>query len=270
MKRHAALVLLVVFVTAAGCQKDKDGKRRDNARGKTAAGKSAGETAASGCPAGMAAIPAGEFMMGCPEAGMGTCYDDEKPAKAVTVGAFCIDIKEVTQKQYKSAMKAAPWFFKQCGDDCPVEQVSWNEANEYCRKTGKRLPTEAEWERAARAGSDARFPWRESPVAEHAWFNESAGGTIHPVGQKKPNAYGLYDMAGNVAEWAHDCYDAVWYARMPADNPVNEAASCPLHTVRGGSWMIRKDNAAVSDRSGFNTDIKTNFIGFRCAISLKQ
>jgi formylglycine-generating enzyme required for sulfatase activity len=266
MKRCAALALLVLCVLVVGCQKNKKKAADKSAAAK--AGKPVPGTDFA-CPKGMVAIPGGEFMMGCPEAGMGTCYDDEKPAKPVSVNKFCMDAKEVTQAQYKAATGAAPWFFANCGDACPVEQVSWDDANDFCRKEGKRLPTEAEWERAARAGSDARFPWREAPVAENAWFNETAGGAPHPIAQKKPNAYGLYDMAGNVAEWAHDCYESVWYVRMPAENPVNESAACPLHTVRGGSWMTRTEHAAVSDRSGFSTDIKTNFIGFRCAANAK-
>ena len=260
MKRTAIIMLLIVCVVSLefGCKKS-----RDKTRGKD------GKKTAAACPAGMVSVPGGEFTMGCSDPANGTCFDDEKPAKAVKVKKFCMDKTEVTQKQYEKVMGSNPAYFKQCGAECPVEQVTWTVARDYCKKAGKRLPTEAEWERAARAGTDTRFSWGKAPVAEYAWFAESAAGASQPVAQKKLNAYGLADMAGNVGEWAADCYDPLWYNRMPVDNPVNQTPDCPLHTVRGGSWMARTENSGNSDRSGFSTGMTTNFIGFRCAADFK-
>jgi formylglycine-generating enzyme len=252
MKRMMFLAMMLATVAAlqTGCHKANENK-----------GKSVKAQRPSPCKAGMILISAGEVTMGC--AGGKNCFDDEKPQKKVSVDAFCIDATEVTQRAYQSAMAANPANFKNCGADCPVELVTWDQAKSFCEKTGKRLPSEAEWERAARGNTATQFPWGASFSEKNAWLAANAGGATHQVKKTKPNVFGLYDIIGNVSEWTQDCYDPTWYAKMPARNPINTAPDCKYRTVRGGSWNSSADSASVWDRSGFN--IATPFIGFRCA-----
>jgi tetratricopeptide (TPR) repeat protein len=140
-------------------------------------------------PAGMVKIPGGKFMS----------EDRDFKLKEMETNYFFIDKYEVTQAEYKQIMGNNPSSFK--GDDLPVETVTWNQANNYCRKVGKRLPTQWEWEKAARGGTSTEYYWGHDyeMAGEYAWIVTNSGGTTHPVGQKKPNAYGLYDMAGGGA-----------------------------------------------------------------------
>ncbi len=170
--------------------------------------------------------------------------------KSIPIAAFWIDRHEVTQQQYQQVMGENPSFFK--GGNRPVEKVTWEQADTYCRKTGKRLPTEWEWEHAARAGSDTTFYWGDSldTADAHAWHLKNSGKQTHPVGKKKPNAYGLYDMAGNVWEWT-------------ASDHENGGK-----VQRGGSWR----NSVLSMRSRHrilsNPIYRYHYVGFRCASSL--
>ncbi|MEK6591128.1 MAG: formylglycine-generating enzyme family protein, partial [Nitrospinota bacterium] len=143
----------------------------------------------------MILIPASEFLAGEPDL-----------LKGMFIKEFYIDKYEVTQREYKQVMGDNPSYFK-C-DDCPVENVIWYEADEYCRRVGKRLPTEWEWEKAAKGGTTTKFYWGDSEIMSdvYAWYYENSGSKTHPVGQKNPNAYGLYDMLGNVWEWTSSDY----------------------------------------------------------------
>src|SRR3989338_1571024 len=135
-------------------------------------------------------------------------------------------------------------------DNCPVEKVTWNEAKEYCGKVGKRLPTEWEWEKAAKAGTTTTYYWGESEgmANDYAWYHKNSGDKTHPIGQKKPNVYGLYDMAGNVWEWTSTDYDD----------------SGKYKTFRGGSWRDAAGGVRPSDRGGGRPDARHFHLGFRC------
>ncbi len=181
-------------------------------------------------------IPAGSFIMGSNESG-----DEKPPHKVEITEPFYMCVYPVTQAQYKALMGKNPSNFK--GDDNPVEQVSWNHANDFCEElsciTGKtiKLPTEAQWEYACRAGTTTKYSFgdSESRLDLYGWFDGNSGNKTHPVGQKKPNPWGLYDMHGNVREWCYDWYNDNFYAKSDKQDPVNLQSS-DARVVRGGSW----------------------------------
>jgi len=180
-------------------------------------------------------------MMGC-SPGDKECDDDEKPPRDVTIAeGFWLCQTPVTQEAYERIMGENPSHFK--GPKLPVEQVDWNQAVEYCKKVGGRLPTEQEWEYAARAGSTAA---RYGPLDEIAWHTFNRESTTHPVGLKQANAYGLYDMLGNVWEWTSSDYDA------------------GTKVVRGGSWSSLTRWVRASYRDRFEVTDRLNDLGFRC------
>ena len=188
-------------------------------------------------------IEPGEFLMGSPESDTGA-LSNEKPQHRVRITkAFSLGIHEVTQGQYQAVMGETPSGFKG-SDDLPVEHVSWLDGVKFCNKlsereervpyyridgaevavaggNGYRLPTEAEWEYACRAGSATVYPFGndDGNLGEHAWYDSDSESKTHPVGQKRPNAWGLYDMQGNVWEWCPDWYDEKYYASWPAADP---------------------------------------------------
>jgi formylglycine-generating enzyme required for sulfatase activity len=188
-------------------------------------------------------VPAGSFQMGSPSSESGRS-GDEGPVHTVELDGFWMGKYEVTQEQYEAVMVKNPSSFK--GAKNPVEQVSWNDAADFCRKLADkvgrasspasasrtfRLPTEADWEYACRAGSTTRFCFGDSydGLGEYAWYTVNSGNMTHPVGEKKPNAWGLYDMHGNVREWCGDWY-ADKYGVGAAKNPQGYLV------LRGGSW----------------------------------
>ena len=163
----------------------------------------------------------------------------------VSVDSFYIDPFEVTQKEYQKVMNVNLSFFK--NPDHPVEKVNWYEASQYCQKLGKRLPTEWEWEWAARAGTDSEFYWKGSSPDEFAWHKGNSQKQSHPVGQKKPNGFGLFDMAGNVWEWTASDHE----------NGGN--------VLRGGSWRNSENSLASSKRILGLPIYRFHYVGFRCA-----
>ncbi len=205
----------------------------------------------------MVKIPAGEFLMGSQES------EDEFP-HPVFVSEFWIDIYEVTQKQFQQVMGDNPSDFY--AEASPVDQVTWFEAKEYCQKINKRLPTEAEWEKAARAGSTTRYYWGDKILNDFAWYWGNSEKRTHPVGQKKPNAFGLYDMLGNVWEWTGDYYIDNYYPVSPKKDPKGPFTS-KYRSIRGGSWRDLEGFLRTTRRNYELPSARLNHIGFRCVKS---
>ena len=242
----------------------------------------------------MVLIPGGWFEMG--SAGGRA---EEAPVHKVWVDSFLMDRYEVTQEQYDKVIVGNPAHFR--GAKRPVEQIAWDKAVAYCNArsraegltpcydvesvecnfaaNGYRLPTEAEWEYACRAGSTTEYsfgsagasPSRASGAAglkDSAWFAENSGKETHPVGLKKPNRWGLYDLYGNVAEWCNDRYGASFYKTSPDRNPRGPARG-PNRVLRGGAWDSApeacRSAARVAERPGLqDACFARNAIGFRC------
>ena len=191
----------------------------------------------------MVVIPAGSFDMGSND------NTDERPVHRVNVPSFLIGKTEVTQGQWRAVMGSNPSSFSQCGDDCPVENVRWDDAQDFAgrlsQKTGKtyRLPSEAEWEYAARAGTSTKWSFgdNESQLSDYAWYLGNSkrwfgGAQTQRVAQKRPNAFGLFDMHGNVWEWTQDCWHDN-YTGAPSDGSAwTTGCSGSYRVLRGGSW----------------------------------
>ncbi|MBI5526847.1 MAG: formylglycine-generating enzyme family protein [Deltaproteobacteria bacterium] len=200
-------------------------------------------------------VPGGSYEMGCSPGD--NCRDNEKPRHKVSVRAFRMGKYEVTQGQFREVMESNPSNFDNCGADCPVEQVTWQEARDFCAKVGGRLPTEEEWEYAARAGTMARSVCLDDSQCfrDMAWFDANAGRRTHPVGQKRANGFGLHDMVGNVWEWTDNCWSANY----------SDVKDCRYRVFRGGSLNSRLGALRFSLRYGDLPDIRWLFHGFRCA-----
>jgi formylglycine-generating enzyme required for sulfatase activity len=185
-------------------------------------------------------IEPGSFLMGDEKGDA-----EEKPVHKVTIDKpFYLGKFEVTQEQWEAVMGGNPSHFK--GKKNPVERVSWEACQEFIKKLNEKftasgttfcLPTEAQWEYACRAGASTRYGFGdgEAELTEYGWFADNAGGTTHPVGEKKPNAWGLYDMHGNVWEWCADWYDGNYYQNSPTNDPAGPTA-VTSRILRGGSW----------------------------------
>ena len=197
-------------------------------------------------------IPAGTFMMGSPETE--TDRDDDEHQHQVTISkAFYMQTTEVTQGQWKAVMGTEPWKGKDYvkeGTNYAATQVRWHDALAYCKKLSEqegktyRLPTEAEWEYACRAGTKTRWSFGNDKKVhgDHAWWQVNASDIgeqyAHQVGLKKPNAFGLYDMHGNVWEWCNDCYGHDYYKQLPKKDPTGpETQRNTWRVLRGGSWL---------------------------------
>lgn len=207
---------------------------------------------------------------GCFEMGSNTGEPDEKPVHKVCLEDFYIDQYEVTQAAFEKETGKNTSYFKGCSD-CPVEQVDWKEAGSFCGKMGKRLPTEAEWEYAARSGGKKEKYAGindELDIDDYAWFGHNSGSKTHPVGQKKPNALELYDIGGNVWEWVADWYGASYYSESPEQNP-NGPTSGDKRVLRGGSWFNNSDYLRASNRGYDTPDSRVFLTGFRCAQSIE-
>ena len=198
--------------------------------------------------------------------------DNEKPQHRVNIQSFEIGKYEVTQEQWYAVMGNNPSSKK--GRTLPVENVSWDEAQVFVQmlsqKTGKkyRLPSEAEWEYAARAGSTTTYPWGNSDDELHvyAWFSAIAKAT-NPVGLKNPNQFGLYDMLGNVWEWTQDCWNGS-YKGAPTDGSAWTGGDCSQRVLRGGSWYFNPQVLRSAFRYWNSTAVRIYFFGFRVARTL--
>jgi formylglycine-generating enzyme required for sulfatase activity len=237
----------------------------------------------------MVLLPAGSFVMGSRHG-----REDEAPPHTLWIDSFLMDRHEVTQAEYEKVGTAEaisnPSHFK--GPDLPVEQVTWPQAARFCnarsrleglrlcynedtgacdfQAEGYRLPTEAEWEYACRAGTDTEYSFGGDArkLGDFAWFADNAAKKTHPVGHKKPSPWGLFDMHGNVAEWCNDAYDKGYYKTTPEKNPRGPADG-KEYVLRGGSWKsaaeVLRSSYRLSENPGFSDAcLARDAIGFRC------
>lgn len=230
-------------------------------------------------PSGMAAIPTGCFYMGD---AFGEGVDAEIPVHGVCITGFYMDRHEVTNEEYAACVTAgsctepyspasisrASYYGEPTYDNFPVINVNWTQATDYCEWAGKRLPTEAEWEYAARGGlSDKRYPWGDTITGTDANYQNSGDAwdnDTSPVENYAANGYGLYDMTGNVSEWVKDCYDTGYYSVSPTNDPQGPLTGA-YRVFRGGYWGNVTQGLRVSYR-GYNGPTFGNAaIGLRCA-----
>jgi formylglycine-generating enzyme required for sulfatase activity len=249
----------------------------------------------------MVRLGAGEFLRGSPD-GDPDARADEKPRRKVKItGPFFLGKYKVTQEQYEEVMDRNPSAFaaagrfkaKVAGADTrrhPVESLSWLEAVRFCNRlsdrhglpryykiegktvtirggAGYRLPTEAEWEYACRAGTASRWSFGDGAarLGEYAWYARNASGATHPVGARKPNPWGLYDMHGNVAEWCWDRYSDAYYRRSPVSDPPGPGEGA-TRVFRGGGWNVEaaETRSAARDSLGIGYRVLT-VVGLRVA-----
>ena len=238
----------------------------------------------------MVSLPGGEFIMGSNKGNA-----DEAPAHKVRISAFLIDKYEVTHEMFRKAQLPNPsrW---QDNPNKPVERVRWRDAKQYCNErslleglkpcydektadwdcdyaaNGYRLPTEAEWEYACRAGEDGPYDFGQpDKLRQYAWFADNGAERTHPVGEKKPNRWGIFDLYGNVSEWCEDVYTPTYYkesALMDPHGPPNPGKDVK-RVMRGGSWKASADMCRATFRQGQQTGDSdacffTDYCGFRC------
>lgn len=237
----------------------------------------------------MVLIPEGPFPMGVPH-GDRDGGRDEYPRHDVLVNNFYIDKFELTNSRYLEFVKATNHRIPQNpknatrnlwqGDtiteslaDRPVINVDWADANAYCQWAGKRLPTEAEWEKAAKGTADRRFPWGNvEPTNKHLNFNQQWIGekTLMPVGSYElgKSPFGVYDMAGNVWEWVNDWYDAKYYEKSPAKNPTGPESGTK-RVLRGSGWQNETPTVRIFTRVDSDPTIRNESTGFRCAMDVR-
>jgi formylglycine-generating enzyme required for sulfatase activity len=277
MKKYITVILLLLMASIfEGCK-----RKEPQDSGQMSTSKPGEIKAESGVE--MVLLPGGRFTMGDKS-------QVDAPPHQVTVSPFYIDKYLVTQEQYERVMADNPSRWK--GPKNPVEQVRWSDAVRYCNKRsvsenlkpcydlntwqcdstadGYRLPTEAEWEYACRAGTETAYFFGSdaSKLTDYAWMDENSGGRPHPVGQKPPNPWGLYDMHGNVWQWCNDFYKVDYYQESPEENPRGPKDG-ETKVVRGGAWKF----SAESCRSGYRynedpgySDVCFGYdiYGFRC------
>lgn len=229
-------------------------------------------------------IHGGAFMMGSKDG-----ESDEKPAHRVAVDGFWIGKFEITQSQYEAIMGKNPSHFmgtpkshlslhpgalireKGLEFERPAENVSWKDAVEFCRRFSRkyvvraRLPYEAEWEYAAQAGTTTKYYWGNTINGDYCWYKDNSDKSTHTVGRKKPNAWGLFDMSGNVWEWCLDQYDKNYYRKSPANNPKGPGIG-QYRVLRGGSW-VDNVNLRSSNRNWNLPNLRSNYVGFRLVVS---
>lgn len=229
-------------------------------------------------------LPAGQFTMGSPATEVGRSADEGPQTQVTLRRGFFMGRYEVTQGEYLSVVGSNPSYFT--GDtNRPVEQVNWTEATNYCalltareRTAGRlpagwayRLPTEAEWEYASRAGSTNRFSYGDDPgytqLGNYAWYTDNSGNATHPVGGKQPNRWGLFDMSGNVWEWCSD-----WYGAYPGGSVTDPrgAPSGSYRVLRGGGWGTSAYACRSAQRNFYDPAARYYVIGFRVVLAPTQ
>ena len=272
-------VLLLAMVDAAFSKDPKPSGQEKAKQEVDAGGKTEGPSKeltvelGGGVKMDLVLIPAGEFMMGDDQGRI-----NEKPVHKVNITKpFYLGKYEVTQEQWEAVMGSNPSRFK--GPKNPADMVIWDDCQAFIAKLNKEsrpgsakfgLPTEAQWEYACRAGTTTRYSFGDDPAKldDYAWWANNAKGTTHPVGQKKPNAWGLYDMAGNVCEWCADRFDGEYYAKSPTDAPAGPGSGAS-RVLRGGSWNYDITDVFRSAHRSFNDpDYRRYDHGFRVARTL--
>ena len=221
----------------------------------------------------------GSFQMGC-TSNSSDCYKDEKPVHKVTLSPFEMMTTEVTQEMWKSVMGYNPSGFNSCGENCPVENVSWYEVQDFITKLNEkndgylyRLPTEVEWEYAARAGCDKNYSSTDkqgnpicsnnlSVLNDSGWYSGNSGRKTHPVAQKNPNKFGIYDMHGNVWEWVSDWYAGDYYSKSIKEN-LSGPSDGSSRVMRGGSWDNRSGYVRSGNRYRWKPSNCHKHVGFR-------
>ncbi len=255
-RRISALVALAALAGLAACGR----------------GEPPGEVRSSDVWASREGLGADQFVLiepGTFEMGSTNGDADEVPVHTVNITkAFWLQKTEVTQGQWQAVMGTNPSHFKDCGDACPVEYVSWDDAQAFIAELNQanpgasyRLPTEAEWEHAARAGTTGDYGGT-GVLEEMGWYRDNAGEKTHPVGQKAANAWGLYDMHGNVWEWVAD-----WHGPYPSGtvNDPTGPATGSARVMRGGSWYISAYFARSAVRDRYSPSYRLISFGFRLA-----
>jgi formylglycine-generating enzyme required for sulfatase activity len=220
----------------------------------------------------MVLIPAGEFLMGSPDSERGAA-NDEKPQHRVRITQpFYMGKYPVTQEQWTAVMGDNPSHFK--GAKNPVEWVSWEDCLRFLRRLNEKagggkwqFPTEAQWEYACRAGSTTIYCFgnEESGLDDYGWYDKNSGGKSHPVGEKKPNAWGLYDMNGSIWQWVLDWYDPAYYAHSPTDDPAGPATGTE-RVSHGGSWASPARSARSANHGRIEADHHGSHLGFRASM----
>lgn len=218
----------------------------------------------------MVYVSGGTFTMGATSEQGSEAYDNEKPTHSVTLSSYYICKYEVTQALWRAVMGSNPSYFK--GDNLPVERVSWNDCQTFINRlnsyTGRnfRLPTEAEWEFAARGGNYSRhYKYSGSNyIGDVAWYGGNSGSSTHPVGTKQPNELGLYDMSGNVWEWCSDWYGS--YSSYSQNDPTGPNSGSS-RVLRGGSWGYYARICRSSDRYDSSPGDRNYFLGLRLVLS---
>ncbi len=234
----------------------------------------------------MCLIPEGHFQMGCDVNKGQKCSGDEHPIRKIFLDAFLLDKSEVTVSEYIECMRAskrgctppennnAECNFGEKGNKRthPVNCVSWKQAKRYCQWAGKRLPTEAEWEKAARGTDRERYPWPGTDMTcEHALYRECKGQGTSPICKRRrgDSTFGVCDMMGNVEEWVEDRHDPAGYNNRDLTNPKGPSRG-DKRVTRGGSWFSNRESLSVTDRKPYWPHEPTAEIGFRCAMDLEQ
>jgi len=211
-------------------------------------------------------VPGGEFTMGSPDGESGR-HSDEGPQRRVQVKPFLLCRTEVTQAVWDKIGGSDPRNWR--GSDLPIEQVSWEDVTAWCKKAGLRLPTEAEWEYACRAGTASRFCFGDTDgeLSDYAWYSGGGGRQTHPVGQKRPNAFGLFDMHGNVWEWCEDWYQDS-YRGAPTDGSAWLGGSS-FRVNRGGGWVDVPKHCRSAIRNWSLPGYRLRDLGFRPSSPLR-
>ena len=221
-------------------------------------------------------IPGGTFLMGSPPDEHGR-FQGETQHEVTVSRDFYLGVRAVTQAEYAKVIGANPSFF-QVSPDHPVDSVSHSDAQRFCRMLSRRrdeqtagrryrLPTEAEWEYACRAGAKTAFSFGNdgADLARYAWYEENSGLKTHAVGSKQPNAFGLYEMHGNVWEWCSDWYSGTYYASSPSTDPQGPESGT-VRVLRGGSWDSELGFLRCASRLGCAPDDTIDVVGFRVVL----